>query len=128
MPEPAWRAAAADAAAALHDLRVELSVARVELDAALAAPILTEEERRQLQDVARSGEMGRDMQQFAERVRSGEADWESFLRGRDENTGLLNGLLERAQREFGDEAAAAMAASEPPEDVEDPRPGRRPRP
>lgn len=106
------------------DLRTEIAMARAEVDAAQAQPLFSEEEKRQLQEVAQSGAMGQQMREFAEDVRRGRADWETFIRGRDGRTELLHDFLTTAHLTFGEEAEAAMAASDPPDGVEDPRPGR----
>lgn len=120
----AIRRAAQESRAGYAELRGEIAMAREEIEAAQARPMFSEEEKHQLQEVAQRGDMGREMKEFAEDVRRGEADWESFIRGRDGRTALLEDFLTTAQEEFGDEAEAAMAASEAPDDVEDPRPGR----
>lgn len=122
MSDESRRRAALEARAVFAELRDEIAIARAEVTAAAQAPILTEEEKRELQEVARSGAMGRDMEEFAEDVRRGDADWESFLRGRDGRDRLLGGLVDRAQDRFGEQAAEAFAASEAPDDVDDPRP------
>ncbi|PUA79769.1 hypothetical protein [Nocardioides currus] len=115
------RRAAQESRLGYAELHAELAMARAELDAARAQPMFTQEEKEQLQEVARSGAMGRDMQEFAEDVRRGDADWESFIRGQDGRTALLEGFVDTAQEEFGEEAEAAFAESEAPDDVEDPR-------
>lgn len=120
----AIRRAAQESRAGYAELRSEISAARAEVDVARAQPMFSAEEKGQLQDVAQSGAMGRQMQEFAEDVRRGDGDWESFIRGQDGRTDLLEGFLTAAQDEFATEAEASMAASEAPEDVEDPRPGR----
>lgn len=124
MTDEGLRAAARESRATYADLREEIAVARVEVDAARRVPLFTEEEKRQLQEAARSGAMGRRMEEFAEDVRRGDADWESFIRGEDGNRVLREDFVSTAQEEFGGDARAAFAESEAPEDVDDPRPGR----
>jgi hypothetical protein len=126
--DEARRRAAQEARAVFEELRTEISLARAEVTAAMQTPLLTDEEKRELTEVARSGEMGRDMEEFAEEVRRGDADWESFVRGRDGRERLLGTFVDRAQDRFGEQAAEAFAASEAPDDVEDPRPGTTRRP
>ncbi len=130
MSDEARRRAAQEARATFAELRTEIAAARAEVAAAQRVPLFTEEEKRDLQEVARSGAMGREMEEFAEDVRRGDADWESFVRGQDGRDRLLGGFVDRAQDRFGEEAATAFAESEPPPDVEDPRPatGRPPGP
>ena len=118
------RLAAEEARAVFAELRQGIAVARAELEAASREPLFTEEEKRQLQEVANSGAMGSRMEEFAEDVRRGEADWESFIRRQDGRDELLEGFMEKAQDEFADDAQAAMDAAQFPDDVEDPRPGR----
>ena len=116
------RMAAADLRSAFAELRADLAVERAALDAAMAEPILSEQEKRELQETAQRGDMGPEMREFAEEVRRGNADWEDFVRGRDEHSGLLEELVTTAQERFGDEAVQAMEDFEPPEDEPDPRP------
>lgn len=122
MSDEARRQAAQEARAVFAELRGEIAMARAEVTAAAQTPLLTEEEKRDLQEVARSGQMGREMEEFAEDVRRGDADWESFLSGRDGRDRLLGGFVDQAQDRFGEQAAEAFAASEAPDDVDDPRP------
>ena len=118
------RAAAAESRAIYTGLSEQLAFARAELEAEIREPLFTEDEKRQLQEVAKSGAMGREMDEFADDVRRGDADWESFIRRQDGREQLLEGFIERAQEEHEDEARAAMDEAEFPDDVEDPRPGR----
>lgn len=102
------RAAAAQSRATYAELREELSLARAEVDAAARAPLFTDEEKRQLQEVARSGAMGPQMEEFAQDVRRGDADWESFIRGTDGRRTLLESFVSTAEVEFAEEARQAF--------------------
>jgi hypothetical protein len=121
--DEARRRAAQEARATFAELRTEIAAARAEVAAAQRSPLFTEEEKRELQEVARSGAMGREMEEFAEDVRRGEADWETFIRGQDDRERLLGRFVDQAQDRFGEAAAAAFAESDAPSDVDDPRPG-----
>lgn len=126
--DPRLRRVAEEIAAARSGLRDAVSEARAELEALRRQPLFTDEERRLLQETAQRGEMGPQMREFSEEVRRGNADWESFVRGRDQsNRGLLEGFIQRSEDLHSEEAAEAFAAAPPPEDVEDPRiPGQGP--
>lgn len=106
------------ASAELHELLAE---GRAELEAARREPLVTDEEKEQLQEVALRGDMGRDMQEFAHEVRRGRGDWERLLRGQDGRHDLLRAFLDRSQAEHGERVRQAFADSEAPPDVEDPR-------
>ncbi len=110
-------AAAAELRSAFAELRQEVALARAEVDAAAREPLLTKEEREQVQEVAREGVMGREMQEFAREVDRGEADWEQFLRGRDGRRELLESFTRRAAEEAGDELLR-QAAEARPEDID----------
>lgn len=122
MSDEAVHRAAENARAVSAELRTQLAAMRAELDAARAQPILSQEDKEQLQDAARDGRMGDEMREFAEDVRRGRADWESFVRGEDEHASLLAELIRRGEEEDGERLAQAMAESDPPPDVDDPRP------
>lgn len=118
MSDPNVAAAAAHARAVFAELRQEVAVARAEVDAASRQPLLTKEEREQVQEVARDGAMGREMQDFAREVDRGGADWEDFLRGRDGRRDLLESFTRRAVEDVSDEALRAAAEARP-DDADD---------
>lgn len=103
-------------------LRAELAEARERLDAERRRPLLTEDEKKELTEIADRGDMGRDMQEFARRVRDGDADWESFVRRSDGRTELFQEFVHRSESRFEDEVEEALVTSEVPPDIEDPRP------
>lgn len=117
--DPDARAAIATARARLH---ADLAEARVRLEAARRRPLLSEDEKRELTEIAARGDMGRDMQEFAREVEEGTADWESFVRRADGRQHLFREFVHRSEARFADEVEDALVASEPPPDVDDPRP------
>lgn len=116
--------ASAEIARTSAELRTELVRARAELEEQLRRPLLDEQERRDLQEVARRGVLGPEMQDVAREIEHGRADWDQVLRGQDEHRTALAAFLERAQAEHGDRMAEVMAQTPAPDDVDDPRPGR----
>lgn len=111
--------------AARAELRQVLAEGRAELEAARAEPLLSTEEQRELQAAAERGEMGERMRGFAREVDRGEADWESFVRGRDGRRQLLEELVQRAVDDRGEELVRLAAESGPPDDVDVDDPRRR---
>jgi predicted phage gp36 major capsid-like protein len=116
-------AAASAAVRAAHQaMREVLAEARAELDEAMREPLLTEDERRQVQELAERGSLGPEMQKVAEQVTDGEADWEQVLRDRDGAfAGPLAAFTDRASREHGPRLERAFAESDPPPGTDDPR-------
>jgi hypothetical protein len=81
--------------AAWRELQATISGARSALDRVRAEPTTTPEERRELQRVALSGELGPQMQQLARHVESGETSWAEVFEGISPYTDLLRGHLDR---------------------------------
>lgn len=109
------------------ELTEALAAGRAELDELRRGPLVDADDRRALQEAAERGAMGREMQDFADEVRRGRADWEQMLRGQGEHGSLRDAMVQRAQDERGEELAQAFADSPAPRDVDDPRgPDRRP--
>jgi hypothetical protein len=119
MPDPQLLGEIATARARL---RADIAAAREELAAARSRPLLTEEEKRELTEIAARGDMGREMQEFAREVDEGRADWESFVRRTDGRSELFQDFVRRSEERFEDEVEEALVTSEPPPDVADPRP------
>ncbi|UUZ61520.1 hypothetical protein [Nocardioides sp. B-3] len=85
-------------------------------------PLLTEDEKKELTEIAARGDMGRDMQEFARQVRDGRSDWESFVRRTDGNADLFREFVRRSEERFRDEVEEAPVNSEPAPGAENPRP------
>lgn len=119
MPDPYGRD---DIATARARLRAELAAAREQLEAERRRPLLTDEEKRQLTEVAERGDLGRDMEHFAREVRDGTADWESFVRRTDGREGLFQEFVRRSEEQHADELEEALVTSEPPPEVAGDRP------
>jgi hypothetical protein len=119
MADPYGRDAIATARTRLH---AELAAARERLEAERRRPLLTDQEKRELTEIAARGDMGRDMQQFAREVDEGLADWEGFVRRTDGRSELFREFVRRSEERFEDDVEEALVTSEPPPDIEDPRP------
>ena len=111
-----------EAATARARLHAELAAARGRLEAERRRPLLTEQDKRELTEIAARGDMGRDMQQFAREVDEGRADWETFVRRTDGRRELFREFVRRSEERFEDEVEEALVTSEVPPDIEDPRP------
>lgn len=122
-PDARLRAAEADIAASRIQLRAALTAARAELEELARRPLLDEQERRDLQEAAQRGDLGREMQEVADDVRRGAADWDQVLRGGGGHRHALESFVQRAQDEHGERLARAFAEAPAPDDVEDPRRG-----
>jgi hypothetical protein len=81
--------------AAWRELQTTIAGARAALDRVRAEPTTTPEERRELQRVALSGELGPQMQQLARHVETGETSWAEVFEGTSPHTDLLRGHLDR---------------------------------
>ncbi len=121
MGEP-YAAVNSQIASARARLHAGLAEAREELEALQRRPLLDEDEKKQLSEIAERGDMGKDMQEFAREVRDGRADWESFVRRTDGRDGLFQDLVHRSESRFSDEVEEALVESEPPPGLPDPRP------
>lgn len=120
-PDARLRAAEAEIAASRVQLRAALTAGRAELEELARRPLLDEQERRDLQEAAGRGDLGREMQEVADDVRRGATDWEQVLRGGGGYRRALESFVERAQDEHGERLATAFAQAPAPDDVEDPR-------
>ncbi|GAA3677472.1 hypothetical protein GCM10022237_41140 [Nocardioides ginsengisoli] len=76
------------------ELRATIAGARAALDRVRAVPTTTPEERRELQRVARSGELGPRMRELAEHVEAGETSWPEVFEGISPYTDLLRDHLD----------------------------------
>lgn len=122
--DDAWSAVSDRIADAASELQLALAAGRAELAALQRQPLFTPEEKERIQEIADRGEMGPGMRELAREVRQGRADWEQIFRRHDEHGGVLEEFVERSQELYGEELARAFAASDAPDDIEDPR--RRP--
>ena len=80
---------------AWQELRATLDRARANLDRVRAVPTTTPEERRELQRVAASGELGPEMRELARHVQAGRTTWADVFEGTSPYTDLLRPHLDR---------------------------------
>jgi len=81
-----------------QELQQTLAPARTALDRVRAQPVHTPDERRQLQQDAASGALGRDMQALAQHVEAGRS-WGDVFEGTSEYSDLLTAHLDRMVEE-----------------------------
>lgn len=81
--------------AAWQELRDTVAAARAELDRVRSEPTTTPQERRELQRVALTGELGPQMQRLARHVEAGETSWPEVFEGISPYSDLLRGHLDR---------------------------------
>ena len=85
--------------AAWQELQQTLSNARTALDRVRAQPVHSPDERRQLQQDAASGALGRDMQALAQHIEAGRTTWGEVFEGTSEYSDLLTPHLDRMVEE-----------------------------
>lgn len=97
-------------AAGWRQLQETIAQARSALDRVRAEPTTTPEERRELQRVALTGELGPDMQTLARHVEAGRTSWPEVFEGISPYTDLLRGHLDRMAVLHGDAVRAQLEA------------------
>src|ERR687897_2635781 len=90
---------------AREDLTASLADLRSTVDQLTARPLLTDEEKRALEEQAGSGELGEDMKTLVEKIRGGEDTWEQVFAGDSPNATLLQGHLDRMVEEHKEDIA-----------------------
>ena len=98
----------ADIAEAREDLTASLADLRATVDQLNARPLLTEEERKALEEQAESGELGEDMKTLVGKIKDGEDTWEQVFAGESPNSSLLQGHLTRMFEEHKEDIALAF--------------------
>lgn len=83
-----------DVEAAWAELRETIAGARAALDRVRAQPATTPEERRELQRIALSGDLGPEMQTLARHVDAGRTSWPEVFEGISPYTDLLRPHLD----------------------------------
>lgn len=85
--------------AELAKARAELDVAQADLQSHLeemrAKPLLSEEERTALEEMAEKGELDDDMTALVGKVKDGEVSWEAVFSGESPHGALLRDTLSR---------------------------------
>jgi hypothetical protein len=102
----------AEVLAAISEAREGLTASLADLRATVeqinARPLLSDEEKQALEEQARSGELGEDMQTLVEKIQGGEATWEQVFSGESPHATLLQGHLTRMVEEHQDDLALAF--------------------
>ena len=94
--------------AAREDLTSSLADLQASVEELNARPLLTDEERKALEEQAASGELGEDMKTLVTKIRGGEDTWEQVFSGQSPNGALLQGHLTRMVDEHQDDIALAF--------------------
>jgi uncharacterized protein HemY len=102
----------AEILAAIEQAGAELTAGLADLRATVeemsARPLLTDEERRALEEQAASGVLGEEMQVLVQKVRAGEDTWEQVFAGESPHATLLQGHLTRLVDLHQDDIALAF--------------------
>ncbi|PKH37762.1 hypothetical protein SAMN05192575_101803 [Nocardioides alpinus] len=93
---------------AREDLTATLSDLRATVDEMNARPVLTDEEKRALEEQAESGELGEDMKSLVEKITAGEDTWERVFAGESPHSHLLQGHLTKMFEEHQEDLALAF--------------------
>ena len=100
-----------DILAELAKARAEFDVAQADLESHLeemrARPLLTDDERKALEEMAEKGELDDDMTALVTKVKAGEDSWEAVFSGESPNGALLQETLSRLVAEHELEIAEA---------------------
>lgn len=94
--------------AAREDLTASLADLQATVDEMNSKPLLSEEEKKALEEQAASGALGEDMKTLAEKIRNGEDTWESVFSGESPNGTLLQGHLTKMFEEHKEDLALAF--------------------
>ncbi len=98
--------------AALGAAREEFSVTLTDLQETIdqldGQPLLSDEEKAQLEKQAESGELGEDMKTLVGKIKDGEDTWEKVFSGESENGALLQGHLTKMMEEHAEDIQLAF--------------------
>lgn len=95
-------------AGAREDLTTGLADLQATVDELNARPLLTEEEKKALEEQAESGELGEDMRTLVGKIKDGEDTWEQVFSGESPHGSLLQGHLTRMFEEHKEDIALAF--------------------
>lgn len=98
----------ASIAGARADLSASLADLQATLDQLNTRPLLSDEEKKALEEQAESGELGEDMATLVERIKGGEDTWEQVFSGDSPHGDLLQGHLTRMFEEHKEDIALAF--------------------
>jgi predicted nuclease with TOPRIM domain len=102
----------AEILAAIAGAREELTTGLADLQATVeelnSRPLLTDEEKKALEEQAESGELGEDMRTLVGKIKDGEDTWEQVFSGESPHGSLLQGHLTRMFEEHEEDIALAF--------------------
>ncbi|MGN0063047.1 MAG: hypothetical protein ACI379_02295 [Nocardioides sp.] len=93
---------------AAADLQVLQADLQETLDEMNSRPLLTDDERKALEDQASSGELGSQMKELVGKIKDGEDTWEAVFAGLSPNASLFQGHLTALVEEHKDDLALAF--------------------
>lgn len=95
-------------AQAQEELTASLADLKVSVEELTSRPLLTEEEKRELEEQAESGALGEDMATLVGKIKDGEDTWERVFSGESPNGALLQSHLTRMVEEHQEDIALAF--------------------
>ena len=95
-------------AGAREDLTTGLADLQATVDELNSRPLLTDEEKKALEEQAESGELGEDMRTLVGKIKDGEDTWEQVFSGESPHGSLLQGHLTRMFEEHKEDIALAF--------------------
>jgi hypothetical protein len=95
-------------AGAREDLTTGLADLQATVDELNSRPLLTDEEKKALEEQAASGELGEDMRTLVGKIKDGEDTWEQVFSGESPHGSLLQGHLTRMFEEHKEDIALAF--------------------
>lgn len=102
----------AEILAAIAGAREDLTTGLADLQATVeelnSRPLLTDEEKKALEEQAESGELGEDMRTLVGKIKDGEDTWEQVFSGESPHGSLLQGHLTRMFEEHKEDIALAF--------------------
>ncbi len=102
----------AEILAAIAGAREDLTTGLADLQATVeelnSRPLLTDEEKKALEEQAESGELGEDMRALVGKIKDGEDTWEQVFSGESPHGSLLQGHLTRMFEEHKEDIALAF--------------------
>jgi len=102
----------AEILAAIAGAREQLTTGLADLQATVdelnSRPLLTDEEKKALEEQAESGELGEDMRTLVAKIKDGEDTWEQVFSGESPHGSLLQGHLTRMFEEHKEDIALAF--------------------
>ena len=95
-------------AGAREDLSTGLADLQATVDELTSRPLLTDEEKKALEEQAEAGELGEDMRTLVGKIKDGEDTWEQVFSGESPHGSLLQGHLTRMFEEHKEDIALAF--------------------